>query len=82
MERQPIGREFRSEARREIAIDLDHREPASALKQRAGQRTQAWSDLYQVVAGARIDGGDDALDVVAVDQEVLTEPPPSNMARK
>ena len=80
MESQAIGCEFRGEARRQIPIDLNHREAPGALEQRPRQRTQARADLHQVVARMRIDGGDDAIDVMAVDQEVLAEPPPRDMA--
>jgi hypothetical protein len=79
MESQAIGCEFRGEARRQIPIDLDHCEAPGALEQRPRQRAKARADLYQVVAGTRIDGGDDAIDVMAVDQEVLAEPPPRDM---
>src|SRR5580765_5986506 len=44
-----------------------------ALEQGARQRTQARPNLDYVVVGPRIERGDDALDVMPIDQEVLAE---------
>ena len=45
----------------------------AALEQRTRERAQARPDFDDLVVGLWIERGDDALDVMAVDQEVLAE---------
>ena len=63
-----------AQPRREIAVELDHRQRRHALEQREGQRAPARPDLDQRLAGARIDAVDDPMDHRPVDEEMLAEP--------
>jgi hypothetical protein len=42
-----------AQARGQVAVQLDHGEPAQALDQRLGQRHQAGADLDHGLAGPR-----------------------------
>ena len=72
-ERQRIGRELRAQARREVAVDLDRRDAPGVRDEARGDRGQPGADLDDGVARARRDGGDDARDVMRIDEEVLAE---------
>ena len=74
VERELFRRERRAQPRREVAVDLDGRDVSGALDEAAGQRREPGPDLDQIVAGLRIDGVDDARDVVRVGEEILAEP--------
>ena len=43
------------------------------FQQRPRQRAATGADLDQAVVALRVDGGDDAPDVVAIDQKILAE---------
>ncbi len=62
-----------AQARGEIAVDLDRRHMSGAGDQLVGQRGEPGADLDDVVAGLRIDCGDDPLDVARVGEEVLAK---------
>ena len=64
---------MRDELRGEVAIAFDDGEMLEALQQWNRQCAESRPDLDQVVVELRIDGGDDAVDVVPIDQEILTE---------
>jgi hypothetical protein len=63
-------------SRGEIAVDFDDGQAPDALKQRPGQRAQARPDLDYVVVRSKVERRHDALDGVAVDQEMLAEASP------
>ena len=78
VDRQHVGldhveRRVAAQARGEIAIELDHRQPLAAFEQRQRQRAASGTDLDQRVARLRIDRGDDPVDHRQVDEEVLAE---------
>jgi hypothetical protein len=80
VQHQTIGRELADNARREVAVDLDDGKPAYSLEQWSSERAKAGADLDDVVVALGIDGGDDALDVVRVNQEILAKPLARDMA--
>src|SRR5437588_6054377 len=69
--RESIGREFGDHPGGEVAIDLDDGETAYALKQRPRERTKARADLDEVVVRVQMQRGDDPIDVMPIDQEML-----------
>ena len=73
VERELFGRERRAQPRREVAVDLDGRDVSGARDEAGGQRREAGADLDQVVAGLRVDGVDDARDVVRIREKILAE---------
>jgi hypothetical protein len=70
---QPIGSELGAQSSSQIAIDLDDGEPLDPLQKWPRQRTKPGTDFDHVVVGRRIDCGDDAVDVVAIDEEILAK---------
>ncbi len=58
--------------RHDVAIDLDDVERASQCEHGGGDRAATGTDFDQPLAGARIDGANDAVDRAGVVQEVLT----------
>ncbi|MNP06943.1 hypothetical protein D3C76_989480 [compost metagenome] len=61
------------ELRDQVEVELDHVEPGAAVHQSFGQRALARADLHQMLAFARGDGTQDAVDDAGVMQEVLAE---------
>ena len=59
--------------RGQVAIDLDGIEPLGGLEQGGGHHPLARADFQQVIAGARVDGHDDALHHAVIAQKVLSE---------
>jgi len=57
----------------QIAVELDHREPASTGEQGRGDGAAAGPDLDQSLARLWIDAAHDGVDDRRVGQEVLTE---------
>ena len=60
-------------SRGKIAVDLYDGEPPDAFEQWARQCAQAGADLDEIVIRPRVERCHDALDVMAVDQEMLAE---------
>jgi hypothetical protein len=62
-----------AQARRQVAIELHHREPPEAFHQRLGEGRQARTDFHHGLAGPRADLAHDRGDDALVGQEVLAE---------
>lgn len=79
VKRETLGWEFVDQARREIAVDLDDGKPAYPFEQGTRERAEAGPDLDYVVVALRVDSGDDAVDVMAINQEILAKPLPCDV---
>ncbi len=62
-----------AQPRGQVAVQLDHREPAQAFDQRLGQRRQPRADLHHGLPGLGRDGAHNRIDDALVAQEVLAE---------
>src|SRR5690606_19418245 len=68
-----------AQAQGQVAVKLDHGEPADALDQRLGQGHQARADLDHGIAGFGVDRIDNGIDNAAIGQKILTEAFTGNM---
>ena len=57
----------------QVAVELDHGQRAVAAQQWQGDRALAGADLDQAFARCQVHGLDDALDIGALVQEVLSQ---------
>ena len=73
MHGQAFGRELGAKTSGEVAIELHHLQMRELFQQRSSQGREAGADLDQGVGGLGADGRDDALDDLAIVQEVLSE---------
>jgi hypothetical protein len=73
LHRQPLGREFGSEARREISVDLDRGEPADSLEERPRERALAGADFDDEIIRCRIDRSHDPLEDSGIVEKMLPE---------
>ena len=64
----------------QIAVDLHDVQVMEPLEQRSGQRPEAGPDLDDVIIASGIDGPDDPLDDLRIDEKMLAEPLPRDMA--
>ncbi len=62
---------MRLQRRHDVAIDLDHVEPARQRKDRCRDRAAAGADFHEPIARTRVDGAHDPVDRAGVVQEVL-----------
>jgi hypothetical protein len=60
----------------QVPVDLDHVQVIEPREQGEGQRSETGSDLDDAVVAARIDGFDDLLDDLRIDEKMLAEPFP------
>ena len=72
-EPQPLLGKTLPQAGGEITVELDGREMAGSIDERLGERAESGADLDQMLAGFRVDGGDDAPDDIGIAQEILSE---------
>ena len=63
----------------QIPVDLDHVQVIEPREQREGQRSEAGSDLDDVIVWPGIDGREDSLDDFRIDEKVLAEPLPRDV---
>ncbi|MNR05500.1 hypothetical protein D3C85_1215340 [compost metagenome] len=62
-----------TQAKRQVAVQLDHRDAAQALDQGLRQSHQAGTDFHHGIAGFGVDRVDNCIDDAAIGQKVLTE---------
>jgi len=80
VQRQCGTRKIRSELGRKVAVDFHGRNTPGPFDQARGQRGQTGADLDDIVAGTGIDRFENSRDVARIDEKVLTETAPGNVA--
>src|SRR5262249_13292577 len=73
---QPLPGMTLPESLAQIPVDLDHVQVIEPSEQREGQRSEAGSDLDDVIVCAEADGCYDSLDVSRIDEKMLADPLP------
>lgn len=79
---QPLPGMTLPESPAQISVDLDHVQVSEPREQGEGQRTEAGSDLDDVIVWAGIDGSDDPVDDFRIDEKVLAEPLPREVTAR